>query len=604
MRTTTVFIFFLLLFPVMHLAAQDTVKKAKKAVPYKGKEVSAETGDIVTGKKEEVDIAEAYEKLGTSAESKEYYSRAEGYYKKALNLYTSRKDKDAIARLTRSIAKVQEQQNKLNAAAKNYKTAGEVSSSNSLEEKLNANDYNRLKNSASPAEQDKYVRSNIKLLEKDNKKEEAAEAYEQKANISLKNNNNDDAINSFKKAITYTDKSDKVAEINSKLAKVFVADERYDEAIAATQDLLDSARAHNDYTAQISNLQTLSDIYFKKASENEGLAALKEAYYLAVNNGKIIQARKSLDGLLKYYRAQGNVSEITKLYDHFFGQLENLIKHDSSLVDAKKYQLTEQKIKQLEQEKVFKDELISRKNVFNYFLLGSMVVLLILSGFIFKSLSSIKVKNKEIALQSLRREMNPHFIFNSLNSVNQFISQNNELEANKFLTSYSNLMRNVMENSNRDFVLLNKEVEQLQKYLALEHMRFSEKFDYTITVDEHLDSDTTYVPNMVLQPHLENAIWHGLRYRNEKGLLLLNFTLERDLVKVSISDNGIGITKSRELKTDNQKMHESRGITNTKERIALLSQLYKKDILLLVTEKQLPETGVVVTITFPLIHQI
>lgn len=603
MRTTTAFILLLLLFPVMHIAAQDTVKKAKKAVPYKGKEVSAETGDIATGKKE-VDIAEAYEKLGTSAESKEYYSRAEGYYKRALGLYTTRKDKDAIARLTRSIAKVQEQQNKLNAAAKNYKTAGEVSSSNSLEEKLNANDYNRLKNAASPAEQDKYVRSNIKLLEKDNKKEEAAEAYEQKANISLKNNNNDDAINSFKKAITYTDKSDKLAEINSKLAKVFVADERYDEAIAATQDLLDSARAHNDYTAQISNLQTLSDIYFKKASADEGLAALKEAYYLAVDNGKILQARKSLDGLLTYYRAEGNVSEVTKLYDHFFGQLENLIKHDSSLVDAKKYQLTEQKIKQLEQERVFKDELISRKNVFNYFLLGSMVVLLILSGFIFKSLSSIKIKNKEIALQSLRREMNPHFIFNSLNSVNQFISQNNELEANKFLTSYSNLMRNVMENSNRDFVLLNKEVEQLQKYLALEHMRFSEKFDYTITVDEHLDPDTTYVPNMVLQPHLENAIWHGLRYRDKKGLLLLNFALEAEHVKVSISDNGIGIAKSRELKTDNQKMHESRGITNTKERIALLSQLYKKDILLLVTEKQIPETGVVVTITFPLIHQI
>src|SRR5690606_8044406 len=137
----------------------------------------------------------------------------------------------------------------------------------------------------------------------------------------------------------------------------------------------------------------------------------------------------------------------------------------------------------------------------------------------------IKTKNKEIALQSLRREMNPHFIFNSLNSVNHFIAQNNELEANKFLTSYSNLMRNTMENSNKDFVTLSNEISNLKKYLELEHLRFRDKFDYKISVDDNLDPDSTWLPNMIIQPHLENAIWHGLRYKEQKGLLTLNFNL-------------------------------------------------------------------------------
>jgi two-component system, sensor histidine kinase YesM len=219
-------------------------------------------------------------------------------------------------------------------------------------------------------------------------------------------------------------------------------------------------------------------------------------------------------------------------------------------------------------------------------------------------LFSIKTKNKEIALQSLRREMNPHFIFNSLNSVNQFISQNKELEANKYLTSYSNLMRNMMENSNKDFVTLSNEIEQLKKYLDLEHLRFQDKFDYQIIADDNLDIETTFVPNMIVQPHLENAIWHGLRYRETKGTLLLKFTLKKGKIGVIIDDNGIGLTKSQELKTRNQKVHQSRGLTNTKERITLLNELYKTNITFNISEKITPETGTIVEINFPLINKL
>ena len=200
--------------------------------------------------------------------------------------------------------------------------------------------------------------------------------------------------------------------------------------------------------------------------------------------------------------------------------------------------------------------------------------------------------------------MNPHFIFNSLNSVNQFIAENKEREANKYLTSYSNLMRNTMENSNKDFITLDNELEQLKKYLELEHLRFQDKFDFKISVDPELDPERTMVPNMIIQPHLENAIWHGLRYLDAKGLLQLKVQLVNGKVVIRIEDNGIGLTKSQELKTSNQKAHESRGMSNTKERISLLNELYKKNITFQIFVKALPETGTIVEISFPLIDKI
>ena len=199
--------------------------------------------------------------------------------------------------------------------------------------------------------------------------------------------------------------------------------------------------------------------------------------------------------------------------------------------------------------------------------------------------------------------MNPHFLFNSLNSVNQFIATNNELEANKYLTAYSTLMRNTMENSNKDFVTLGNEIENLTQYLELEHLRFKDKFDFEIHVDEKLDRDTVWIPNMIIQPHLENAIWHGLRYKESEGLLKLDFSLSGKTLKVAIDDDGIGPTKSSELKTRNQKVHTSRGLTNTRERMALLNELHKTQMSFTITEKKEPETGTVVEILLPIIHK-
>ncbi len=555
-------------------------------------------------KNDERGIASNYEKVAQTFLDKGDKAKAEEYFKKALAVYSKTKSNGDIARVRRSLAKVQESQNKLDDAALNYKKAEEVSGDASAES-VNAADYNRVMNNASPLEQEKFVDKKINTLDRQAQKEEVADAYIQKAAINLKLEDREAAIESYRKALPYAEsKPAKVVEIKNEIAKTYAAGNDYDAAIDLTQDVLNKAENTSDFSTQIKQWQNLSDIYFKKGDTQKAVTALRKAYDLSFKNGRTAEAKNSLAQLIDFYRRRGDDKNRMALYDEFFRNFDKLIASDSSLIDAKTFQVTEEKIKQLENEKRLKDELISRKNLFNSVLLGSIFLLLLLFAFIIRALRAIKIKNKRIALQSLRREMNPHFIFNSLNSVNQFISQNNEREANKYLSSYSTLMRNMMENSNRDFVTLGNEIEQLKKYLELEHTRFRDQFEYEISVDENLDTETTFIPNMIVQPHLENAIWHGLRYKEGKGMLFLKFELDDRKVIITISDDGIGLTKSRELKTKHQLAHQSRGITNTKERMALLNDLYNREIELTVAEKAAPLTGTIVEIRFPLINKI
>lgn len=596
-------LFLVLLFPQQIIAQEASVQKSEKSKQVK---ISKAADDLSKSldENDEAKIAQNYEKLANEFLNNGDNAKAEEYFKRALNSYTKLKLTEDKTRVTRSLAKTQENQKNFDSAIKNYEAAGSLAKDVS-EEKINLNDANRLKNKANPASQKNYVDSNIELLKKEKKSEEVTEAYVQKAQNSLDLKDKKVAIESYKKALVYAkDKPEAVIKIKNEIAKVYAEDNQFDKAVSINEKLLAEAKNNKDYNTEIKQLQSLASLYFEKAEPEKAISSLKEAYDLSFQKGNSTEAKKSLSSLIKYYKTKGEDKESMALYEQFFQNFEKLIHSDTTLIDAKTFQITENKIRQLEKEKTLKDELISKKNTFNYFLIGSVVLLLLLFTFISKALYSIRIKNKEIALQSLRREMNPHFIFNSLNSVNQFISENKELEANKYLTSYSNLMRNMMENSNKDFISLDKEVEQLKKYLDLEHLRFEDKFNFEIMVDDSLDAERVFVPNMIIQPHLENSIWHGLRYLDQKGFLSLRFDFKNGKIIVKIDDNGIGLTKSRELKTTNQKIYESRGLNNTKERIDLLNELYKKDISFKILEKEGAEKGTIVEIVFPLIDKI
>ncbi len=567
--------------------AKSSVKKLTKSLEYS---------------KSDEEIAADYVALAKDLVAQGEFAKAENYYVQAVTLYTKTKSKYQLGQTYRELAKTQEAQGKFDAAMTNYASAARNALAKEVQE-INENDVSRLRSRNNPASQSDFIQKNIDISNTIQNKEEAATAHQQMAQVKMELNDKKGAIDELESALSNTKEPEEALKIQQEIAKTYAADEQYEEAIRMNESLVEDAKLVSDPKLEIGQLLNLADSYFEAGNTDKGMASLREAYQLALDNRQTMEARKILLRLVSGYRDGKDMREALNLYAGFVLQLDTLVQADSTLIDAKFFQLHEQRITQLEKERALKDELIAKTNRFNYVLLGSICLILVFLLLIVRALYAINKKNKRIALQSLRREMNPHFIFNSLNSVNQFIAQNKELEANKYLSSYSKLMRNMMENSNKDFISLATEMEQLKEYLELEHMRFRDKFTYSIQVDEEIDADSVYIPNMLIQPQLENAVWHGLRYKESEGLLALHIYKEENHFYAVVEDNGIGLKQSRELKTKHQKQHRSRGMTNTRERIQLLNELYRTDIRMEIQEREGDTTGVRVVLQFPIIDK-
>jgi LytS/YehU family sensor histidine kinase len=178
-------------------------------------------------------------------------------------------------------------------------------------------------------------------------------------------------------------------------------------------------------------------------------------------------------------------------------------------------------------------------------------------------------------MQALRAQMNPHFIFNSLTSINMFILENNKLQASEYLSKFSKLIRLILQNSQEAFIPLEKELEALQLYLELESLRFDQRFEYKIKMDDDVDSTMLKVPPLIIQPYAENAIWHGLMHKKEKGHLDIELEQRDEILFCKITDDGIGRAKASELKSKSSSMTKSMGMRITADRIAMLgSQKY------------------------------
>lgn len=592
MKMLTLFTIFLLVLSGNTILSQTTTNSSAAV-----EEVQVETKKLkkAMDSKNEPAQADSYYNIGETFFNSGNFPKSEEYYTKAKKLYEKLNDKPNIEKATRRLAQSQEKQNKITPAISNYSMAAQVSYSEKSKA-VNSNDAARL-SSPTPELKAEAIQNNINLTKKENDQGDLAESYSQLADVNLRQKDVSSAEENLNTAYKISKKEapQQALAINQKLADLYVENKNFEKAIEAKKKVLKEDFVKENSQEKVNQIQELADIYIKKNDPKEAVDLLKNAYGIALDKGHTLEAQRSVKKLDSLYAISGNIDASVQLYRDFLGKLPNLVSKDRSLVDNKILEDTEQRISQLEKEKELKDELIRKKNVFNYSLIGALILLTGLIIFIFRTLKKVQTKNKKIALQSLRREMNPHFIFNSLNSVNHFIATNNELEANQYLTKFSKLMRGVMENSTEDFIPFQQELDLLQNYLALEKTRFADKFDYEIEVDESLNMQNLQVPGMLIQPFLENAVWHGLRYRTEKGFLKLSFGKSESHLKILIEDNGIGIEESKKQKTEHQKTREGRGMKNTLERIQLLNDLYKKDITCSIKDKE-NNGGVLVSI--------
>lgn len=192
-----------------------------------------------------------------------------------------------------------------------------------------------------------------------------------------------------------------------------------------------------------------------------------------------------------------------------------------------------------------------------------------------KANAAIQQQVAELEVKALRSQMNPHFIFNVMNSIQQFTLQNDVDNANRYISKFSKLLRKVLHSSQQNYISLEEELEQLELYLDIEKVRLGEDFIYTIQVDEEADgdADAINIPSMLVQPFVENAIKHGLTLKEGIKNLDLHFQLlEEDVLRVVICDNGIGFSKAGELKLQSDRLlpYNSKGIKLVNERITLL----------------------------------
>jgi len=180
-------------------------------------------------------------------------------------------------------------------------------------------------------------------------------------------------------------------------------------------------------------------------------------------------------------------------------------------------------------------------------------------------------------LKALRSQINPHFIFNCLNSIKLYIIENNTGAAAEYLNKFSKLIRSSLDNSASEKISLSEELTSLQLYIELEAMRFKNKLQYQITIDENIDTDFVEVPPLLIQPYVENAIWHGIMHKEAGGSIIIRVTLipGEPMLVISIKDDGIGREMSAALKNKSITKHKSIGTKVTAERLELINQHHK-----------------------------
>lgn len=189
--------------------------------------------------------------------------------------------------------------------------------------------------------------------------------------------------------------------------------------------------------------------------------------------------------------------------------------------------------------------------------------------------------NKKIAnieLQALRAQMNPHFIFNTMASIQHYISNNDTDAALKYLSKFAKLMRSIIGNSKQQMIAISEELNALNLYLELEIMRFTDKFEYEIIVDKDIDPNYDRIPSMLIQPYVENAIIHGLLPKQGHGKISIHLQKQTDCILCTIEDNGIGRERSNEFKKNRVQQHKSVGMSITQERLDILNSSLNQNL--------------------------
>ena len=369
-------IIFLLLGVFFYAQSKGDVRSVQ--VPQKKLEKAFNSGD-------ENQQAEAYMNLGDSYFNQSNFVKSEEFYQKSQQIYSRLKDEKNLAIVTRKLAQSQERQKKVSAAARNYEAASSASMT-TYEKSVNTNDASRLKTSDIESKE-KAVQQNIRVNSAVRNTGELSKDYENMAEINVQQNNIPAATKNLENAyeLSKEKEPDKALEINQKTVDLLVEQKQFDKAIEKKKEVLEEDFVQENSAQKVVQIQELAEIYLKSNDAEKARELLENSYRIALENSHTNEARNSLLKLDSLNTAEGKTAESITLYKDFLSKLPAMLEQDSSLVTGKLMKETEERIKQLEKEKVLKDELIQRTSMFNYLLIAGLLLALGFIAFIEKA---------------------------------------------------------------------------------------------------------------------------------------------------------------------------------------------------------------------------
>ncbi len=284
----------------------------------------------------------------------------------------------------------------------------------------------------------------------------------------------------------------------------------------------------------------------------------------------------------KLESARGRTNKATEFLHLFYQYSDSIYArqqvHQFELIMAEaEAEKADQKIRTLSQANELRQ--LRMKQSLMIFMLAGGVILFIsmaLLMFIYRKRSKAEQKSVLMEQRLLRARMNPHFLYNSLASIQNYILNERPDEASTYLSRFSQLVRDVLDNSVEEFVLLRSEINAIQNYLELQKARYEDQFTYILEIDDRLDPDSLQVPPMLAQPFIENAIEHGVKYKETTGHIRIRFMAGGDLIRFEVEDDGVGRQKAYEIESKYKTKHRPMSTSITIERLTMLGKKYRK----------------------------
>lgn len=411
------------------------------------------------------------------------------------------------------------------------------------------------------------------------------------------------AMNSFDSSYYYlqralqNDPNNTVKQIS--FAETLLQKDHYDSALQIFLQPIEHFRKENDRWDLMRVLMDIARTYERKKKDEEALPYALESFFIAKQaraQQYILGAYKLLSVLYKHLGKTDSAYSYMEHYvelkdsivnDQFRWKLSNYKTQTAFNTQQERIALLDKDNKILDKDNKIQEVKLNNASLLKWALIIGILLLVTTSVIIYRSLA-LKRKNEklesereqailkqsatELEMQALRAQMNPHFIFNCLSSINRFILKNETEAASDYLTKFSRLIRMVLINSNKKLITLEDELDMLKLYLDMERLRFKDSFNYSITFTNSIDASNVFVPPLLLQPFVENAIWHGLMHKQGQGNLEIVLNVEDKTLICIITDNGIGRSKSAILKSKSAEKQKSMGLYITRERLALLNK--------------------------------